>query len=1180
MSNSSNNARIKLSIDTTQAQQDVKLIDQQLDNLGKGSGVDLGIDSGQFKEFIDLQKKFIDSFSSYVSSTTSNTQKLISKLEEVNSNVNKALRRDASDEYEKKLKELENKKKMMETTLKGSSGGGSGGSGGGNNGGGSSAPSPSDDGGIKSSLKDLLGKLGGIAVGLSALRAVGNYVSQGAQSAATKESQSYMTYNKTRMFGSDFDSGISYSANLGKAYGYNAADTMSFQQGYMGQAGFTSQENLTSDTQNIMRLSKAYGLDLSATGSVAGSLVQTGALKSGEQQKFANMLASSIKDAEMTGRESEQLDVLNSINDTLGKTTTNVGQSNLTTAMGLYDMLASSNDALKGQRGANMVETMNSSIANGGSKMDLLLGWGTEFTGTEGRWALEEAKEKGISDPENLRRIITNFEKFTPYDIDSPEGKLALKEMLNLKASEVDELMENIDQIRSGNYADTLEDAMTEGTGENDINSLLDNYDKSKVSTQEEYQVEKENAQDSSGNLLNKVTSPLKGLYNMLPEWAQSAIGVGGSAVGSVVSNPIFQAWGLGKVGKFAKGKFSSWKNPAATEDFMSYTDDIVDAVNNGDDVSDMLKRFSKNGEVTDDITNWVDDVVDAYNKGADNLDDILNQGYKKYGKNFNVMDGTWSSVDDAARAAGSGAGSSVDDAAKAATSSMDEVASAMNGMDDALKSGASSLDDAAKAAAGSADDVLKSAGKASSFLGKAGKALGIIGTGIEVVTTGIDAYGAHKEGDNREMASEIGGGVGSIAGGAGGASAGAAAGGAIGAFFGGVGAVPGAIIGGIIGGIGGGVGGNAAGEAIGEGVFDAAVGEDYMLSTEQLNTISDLYDETKRLYEEKGNNAAQKYTKETVIPYLRSIGVSASRTDKYNLDVGKPDFMKDYEKGIFGNNRSTTHTSSSGRTHGGGGGSFAIGNDYIPYDNYPANLHKGEAVLTAREAEQYRQGKLGGNGVDATLLDKQTKSLSSITDANAEIISEYAALLDKEEDLLTKREKVYKESPESSDISIMSTAYGENTAIRQQAAIQENTSTSKTGKGLFNKLSNWFGGLVGGSFAIGNDYIPYDGFLSELHEGEAVLNKEDAKKWRERQINPESGLENVNYIPPSSSSLFNSGSSSGVNGKLTIELTGGIEGMTAENQNAIAQAVVEKIRYADTSLFNILNNGFVRTAH
>ena len=105
MSNSNNNARIKLSVDTSQAQQDVKLIDQQIDNLGKGSGVDLGINSQDFKEFVELQKKFIDSFNSYVSSTASNTQKLISKLEEVNSNVNKALRRDAADEYEYNAKQ-------------------------------------------------------------------------------------------------------------------------------------------------------------------------------------------------------------------------------------------------------------------------------------------------------------------------------------------------------------------------------------------------------------------------------------------------------------------------------------------------------------------------------------------------------------------------------------------------------------------------------------------------------------------------------------------------------------------------------------------------------------------------------------------------------------------------------------------------------------------------------------------------------------------------------------------------------------------------------------------------------------------------------------------------------------------------------------------------------------------
>lgn len=39
----------------------------------------------------------------------------------------------------------------------------------------------------------------------------------------------------------------------------------------------------------------------------------------------------------------------------------------------------------------------------------------------------------------------------------------------------------------------------------------------------------------------------------------------------------------------------------------------------------------------------------------------------------------------------------------------------------------------------------------------------------------------------------------------------------------------------------------------------------------------------------------------------------------------------------------------------------LAIGKDYVPYDNYPAYLHKGEAVLTAREADEWRRGEGGG---------------------------------------------------------------------------------------------------------------------------------------------------------------------------------------------------------------------------
>lgn len=43
---------------------------------------------------------------------------------------------------------------------------------------------------------------------------------------------------------------------------------------------------------------------------------------------------------------------------------------------------------------------------------------------------------------------------------------------------------------------------------------------------------------------------------------------------------------------------------------------------------------------------------------------------------------------------------------------------------------------------------------------------------------------------------------------------------------------------------------------------------------------------------------------------------------------------------------------------------SHAGGLDYVPYNDYVANLHRGEMVLTAREADEYRKnGVQGGTG-------------------------------------------------------------------------------------------------------------------------------------------------------------------------------------------------------------------------
>ena len=68
-----------------------------------------------------------------------------------------------------------------------------------------------------------------------------------------------------------------------------------------------------------------------------------------------------------------------------------------------------------------------------------------------------------------------------------------------------------------------------------------------------------------------------------------------------------------------------------------------------------------------------------------------------------------------------------------------------------------------------------------------------------------------------------------------------------------------------------------------------------------------------------------------------------------------------------------TVHTSESGATLGGGGRSFsgagfATGLDYVPYNNFAARLHEGEAVLTASEAAKWRMGNIEGTAPSVDL--------------------------------------------------------------------------------------------------------------------------------------------------------------------------------------------------------------------
>lgn len=71
----------------------------------------------------------------------------------------------------------------------------------------------------------------------------------------------------------------------------------------------------------------------------------------------------------------------------------------------------------------------------------------------------------------------------------------------------------------------------------------------------------------------------------------------------------------------------------------------------------------------------------------------------------------------------------------------------------------------------------------------------------------------------------------------------------------------------------------------------------------------------------------------------------------------------------------------------------LSTGLNYVPYDEYPAFLHRGEAVLTAAQAQSWRNGgtALTGNGQIMSVL---FAILNAITGGNAELIE--AVLADK----------------------------------------------------------------------------------------------------------------------------------------------------------------------------------------
>ena len=105
------------------------------------------------------------------------------------------------------------------------------------------------------------------------------------------------------------------------------------------------------------------------------------------------------------------------------------------------------------------------------------------------------------------------------------------------------------------------------------------------------------------------------------------------------------------------------------------------------------------------------------------------------------------------------------------------------------------------------------------------------------------------------------------------------------------------------------------------------------------------------------------------VIDTLSSVGEDIIESIKSGISSawnGLVSWFNSLWDSLFNNRTVNVHVNASSS---GVNGSRAVGLPYVPFDGYIAELHKGERVLNASEAEEYRKGKSANNTSGITII-------------------------------------------------------------------------------------------------------------------------------------------------------------------------------------------------------------------
>ena len=569
-----NEVKVSLSLDGSQARKEIKLIDKELDRIGKGGS----------------------SSSSSSSSGSSPSEGDSARAEDKIIHELTLIRKELQ-----KYKGTSGNSNQAESTPAASS-----------DSGGADSVIGKVAGSGKDGLSKAVGNLLTSAVLLRAAASAFGSLKNSAQSAQKGASLAYQTYGSTLAY-SDFSKARKDSSNLGAPYGMDSTTVMNVGSENMARAGFTTVSNYETDMKSILKTSKALGIDAGSMASASGFMTSIGVVESGNQKRFADMLAESIVDAQMTGREKEQLQVLEQISSNLGSKNTTVTDSQLGSTLGIYNALINTNSNLKGERGGSLTTTMMDLASSGNGSLDTLAGLGTKYTGVAGKLELSKLAE---SNPQQYWSQV--YEGVQKWGLSDDYFKMLLYNNVG-SVSKAEEIMSSLPDVAMKTY--NVDDT---SNGEKLVESSLDLYSNDKVSTAERNTVEKQERSDDRGDVINWATNPLKALYNSLPDWGQQgmdAAGFGAKAGLGVLG--VNSAWkAISKTGIPSKlaGLFGKGGSAAGSVASNS-VDDIASGVANS--VDDVVAGVANSADdVLAGVANSADDV--AASVVSNSADDVV----------------------------------------------------------------------------------------------------------------------------------------------------------------------------------------------------------------------------------------------------------------------------------------------------------------------------------------------------------------------------------------------------------------------------------------------------------------------------------------------------------------------------------------------------------------------------